>query len=303
MPADHEQWRRERQQMEALPGRSSILGPRPTSLLVGFEWLTALALRLAGLWNRGRENARRVRLLDLDLPCPGLPTAFDGFSILHLSDLHVGNVAGLEAELAACLKGVRVDLAVLTGDYQTRGQPSATQTLEILSPVLQAYRATEGTIAVLGNHDSWQMAEEFRHHGVSTLVNDRLTLHRHGAEITVLGLDDVNRFFTPAAIEAFDTRVTGFTIVLAHTPDLATRAAHAGAALYLCGHTHGGQICLPGGKAVFTALDTHQHLAAGLWRLENMWGYTSRGVGTGLPPVRFNCPGEATLFRLRSSDT
>jgi hypothetical protein len=81
---------------------------------------------------------------------------------------------------------------------------------------------------------------------------------------------------------------------------MAGEAAAAGYSLYLCGHCHGGQMCLPGGRPLLTHLSRHRDLYAGLWRQGEMWGYTSMGAGLANPPVRFNCPGEVTEFRLRA---
>ena len=78
-------------------------------------------------------------------------------------------------------------------------------------------------------------------------------------------------------------------------------AAAAGCALYLCGHTHGGQICLPGGRPILTHLTRCRHLASGRWQCGAMTGYTNRGIGVSGPPLRFNCSGEAAVITLRRS--
>jgi predicted MPP superfamily phosphohydrolase len=82
---------------------------------------------------------------------------------------------------------------------------------------------------------------------------------------------------------------------------MADYAARAGYALYLCGHTHGGQVCLPGGKPVVTHLARCRRAARGLWQWGGMTGYTTTGLGVSGPPLRFNCPGEAALITLRRS--
>ena len=88
--------------------------------------------------------------------------------------------------------------------------------------------------------------------------------------------------------------------MLVHTPDLAEDAARLGCALYLCGHTHGGQICLPGGWPIVQHLHKETRLGRGLWRRRQMIGYTSLGAGVaGSLPIRLFAPAEITLFRLR----
>ena len=100
-------------------------------------------------------------------------------------------------------------------------------------------------------------------------------------------------------MSAHDPKIFG--VVLAHSPELVREAAATGHALYLCGHCHAGQVCLPGGRPLITHLSRHRKLYAGLWRHGDMWGYTSAGAGLSDPPVRFNCRGEVTEFRLRAA--
>ena len=90
-----------------------------------------------------------------------------------------------------------------------------------------------------------------------------------------------------------------FSILLSHTPEIYDRAAGAGFDLMLSGHTHGGQLCLPGGIPIRLEAKLPRSMAAGLWRHGEMVGYTTRGVGTSLLPVRLNCPPEITLHALR----
>jgi hypothetical protein len=89
------------------------------------------------------------------------------------------------------------------------------------------------------------------------------------------------------------------SILLSHTPEAYRRAAHAEYNLMLCGHTHGGQICLPGGLPVLTDTASPRRFARGAWCYHGMIGYTSAGAGTSIVDVRLNCPPEVTLHRLR----
>ncbi len=86
-----------------------------------------------------------------------------------------------------------------------------------------------------------------------------------------------------------------------HSAEVADDADEAGYALYLCGHTHGGQISLPGGRPLVTHLKRCRHAASGLWRQGRMTGYTSRGVGVSDLPLRFNTRGEVVVITLRRS--
>ncbi len=124
-------------------------------------------------------------------------------------------------------------------------------------------------------------------------------LERGRERITVTGLDDVHHFYTEGARQALLGGGRGFKIALVHSAEVADVAAEAGYSLYLCGHTHGGQVCLPGGRPLVTHLTQHRFAAAGLWQFGRMTGYTSRGAGVAVPPVRFNCRGEVVLITLR----
>ena len=125
-----------------------------------------------------------------------------------------------------------------------------------------------------------------------------MSLTRVEDALHLTGLDDVHRFYTASASAALEAAPEGFCIALVHSPEIVDRAAvrHR---LYLTGHTHGGQICLPGGRPLATGLRRHHDLASGLWRHGEMMGYTSRGVGTCILPIRTHCPGEIAVVTLR----
>lgn len=137
--------------------------------------------------------------------------------------------------------------------------------------------------------------------GFETLTNRSVTLTRNGETMRVMGLDDVHSFYTPEAYAALEAETDGFRIALIHSAEMGDHAAASGYSLYLCGHTHGSQICLPGSRHVFTQLVRCRHAVSGLWREGNMVGYTSSGLGVSRPAVRFNSRGEAALIALRCS--
>jgi uncharacterized protein len=162
----------------------------------------------------------------------------------------------------------------------------------------------------LGNHDSHEMVEPLEDAvGVRVLTNEQVEIARDGESIALIGFDDPYRFysassrrFAAALRSQFEAsgRADPFRIMLVHTPDLAEEAARLGCALYLCGHTHGGQICLPGGRPIVQHLHKEKGLGRGLWRRRQMIGYTSLGAGVaGSLPIRLFAPPEITLFRLR----
>ena len=135
--------------------------------------------------------------------------------------------------------------------------------------------------------------------GVRLLLNEVETIERSGARIHLAGVDDAH-YYRVDNIEraASGIPADGFSILLSHTPEIYRQAAHAGFDLMLSGHTHGGQICLPGGFPIKLNARLPRRMGKGTWTYESMHGYTSTGVGTSIVTARFNCPPEITLHRL-----
>lgn len=269
------------------------------SVPISIARLAEPVLRAVGLHARALDNVLALALTEVDLPVAGLPPAFEGYSILHLSDLHVDKVPGLIERAAETMRGACVDLVVLTGDIQSFGAPAAPRAAAVVAELLGAVSARDGAVGVLGNHDSHSLVPALEARGVRMLVNEHFSLERAGTALQLSGLDDVHHFYTEEAdrtLRGRDRKACSVAVV--HSPEFADVAAEAGYALYLSGHTHGGQVCLPGGRPVFTALDYHQRLASGVWRWGEMSGFTSRGVGV-THRARFNCPPELAVLRLR----
>ena len=197
------------------------------------------------------------------------------------------------------IESVDCDLCVLTGDYRRRVSGPYRQILPAMEDLVARVSARHGIFAVLGNHDCADMAGAFEDLGIQVLVNESRTIGQGESEIVLTGTDDVHYYYTDAATAALRDSPDGFKIALVHSPELADVAADSGYALYLAGHTHGGQVCLPGGTRIITHMTRLRQYAAGLWRRGAMTGYTSTGLGTSALPVRFNSRGEVTLFTLR----
>ncbi len=270
------------------------------------EWYaTNLAVKLLkwglltlGLYGRGRRNAERLVLREIDLHFTRLPEAFHGFTILHLSDPHLDGMPGLEHRVLEVLNGREVDLCVLTGDYRERFHGPADSAIAAMSTLVGGIRARQGFAGVLGNHDGCRMLEPLEALGIRMLVNESILLEKGGETLQFLGTDDVHYYFTEAALDALQDAGNHFTIGLIHSPELFEEASRAGVDLYLCGHSHAGQVCLPGGHPLATQLKRGRKYFKGLWRYGSMRGFTHAGVGTSCLPVRFNTRGEVVLLRL-----
>jgi len=261
----------------------------------GFAW----AARLTGIHARGRRNALSPVLVEREFTFSDLPVAFDGYRILQISDPHLDclpELAGIARRLVA---GLNVDLVAITGDIHGSPRAPVARSLMPLADLLTGPRAADAVVAVLGNHDPAGMADALEHVGIDALINESRVIERAGERLVVTGLDDVHRFYTPAAKQALRDAPPGFRIALVHSAEIADHAAAAGFDLYLCGHTHGGQICLPNGRWLVARLRRCRFGARGEWRVGAMIGYTSNGLGVGGVPLRFNCRGEIAVITLR----
>jgi predicted MPP superfamily phosphohydrolase len=259
------------------------------------------ALWLAGLHARGRRNALAIGVRRHEVALADLPKEFDGFTLLQLSDLHVDMNAEFMDVLIERVRPLEYDLCVLTGDYRARTFGSIHSTLDGLRR-LKAHLNGE-TYAVLGNHDSIRMVPPMEAMGYRLLLNESTKIERGGAALYLAGIDDAHYFGTDNLHRAaHDIPPEAFSILLSHTPEAYRQAAHADFSMMLSGHTHGGQICLPGGVPVITDSGSPRRFSRGPWRYHRMVGFTSVGAGSSIVDVRLNCPPEIVLHRLRRSE-
>ncbi len=255
-------------------------------------------LMATGLYWRGLSNAAKVELRENLIVSPRLPKAFDGFTILQLSDLHVEMSEGAMDRVVALLEGARYDLCVLTGDYRAKtwGPHEAA-----ISGVARVRDALRGEVyGVLGNHDTILMVPALEAMGITMLLNESKIIERAGERIHLAGIDDAHYYRMDNLDKAAaDIPPGAFSILVSHTPEIYRQAAHADFDVLLSGHTHGGQICLPGRIPITLDSVLPRSMGSGAWRYHDMSGYTSVGAGSSIVPVRFNCPPEITLHRLR----
>lgn len=257
-----------------------------------------IALKLSGLYGRARKNADRVSIRNNTLVSPNLPAGFDGFTILHLSDLHADISMGAMRHLLSLIGDLKYDICVLTGDYRGKTYGPFDKSLDYVA-ALRA-RLTPPVYGILGNHDSIRMAPALEAMGIRMLFNECEPIARGDQAIYLAGVDDAH-FYRADDIGKAAASIPGeaFSILLAHTPESYQQAARAGFDFMLSGHTHGGQLCLPGGFAIKLEARLPRSMGAGAWRHGDLAGYTSVGAGTSLLPVRLNCPPEITLHTLR----
>ena len=258
----------------------------------------AFMLKVTGYYHKGYGNAKTIRVNELTLKFPNLPPAFNGFRILHLSDLHIDSIPGFASILIHKIKDLKFDSCILTGDCRRDISGSFSHILKPLQVLSKYIQAPNGTFAVLGNHDTYLMAQYEQQSGMELLVNESVEIIKDGQKILITGADDPFNFFTESALLCLETKGYDFKIAMVHTSELAKVASDKKYDLYLCGHTHGGQICLRPGASLISHQFEGKQFNQGKWNIGKMIGYTSAGVGVSGMPVRFNCPPEVTLITL-----
>jgi predicted MPP superfamily phosphohydrolase len=255
-------------------------------------------LKLTGLYWRGHKNTERIQVRHNEIKLPDLPTLFDGFTILHISDMHVDMNPGPMRRLIELLDEVKYDICVLTGDFRGRTFGPFDTSLEGLEEVRSHLQ--ELVYGVLGNHDTIRMVPGIEEMGIRMLLNECETIERGGQRIHLAGIDDAHYYradnIEKAASEIPDDEIS---ILLSHTPEIYRQAAHAGFNVLLSGHTHGGQCCLPGAIPITLDSALPRRMGSGPWKYHAMAGYTSVGAGSSIVAVRFNCPPEITLHHLQ----
>ncbi len=253
---------------------------------------------LAGLHARGRRNVLNIQRRHNDVALARLPPAFDGYTLLHLSDLHLDMSEAHVACLIESVRGLAHDVCVLTGDFRFRTFGPYRPALDALARLRP--HLGERVFAVLGNHDTIRMVPGLEALGMRVLLNESVRIERASDALYLVGIDDAHYFRTHNFQQATaQVAADACAILLSHTPEPYRHAAHADFSLMLAGHTHGGQICLPGGVPILTDCQAPRAFARGAWRYHDMAGYTSVGCGASIVDVRLNCLPEVTLHRLR----
>lgn len=240
-----------------------------------------------------------------------LPAAFDGFTIAQLSDFHYGehSVAPIRTAIEI-VNSLHPDVVVLTGDFVTvpmfhqrfHTGKSAALAAEPCASLLAQLTPRLGMASVLGNHDldsdAPRITATLQSHHIPVLRNRSIPLEQGGSRIWLCGLDsvmdhkqDINQVLRGVPSEEP-------VVLLVHEPDFADQAASSPVDLQLSGHSHGGQIWLPGVGAPWLPRFARKY-PRGLHRIGLLTLYTNMGLGTIRLPIRLNCPPEVTLFTLR----
>jgi len=263
-------------------------------------------LALGGVGYSILVEPQSFRIETVHLKLPRLPHAFSGLRMAQISDIHMGSWMNLDRfhQVADLILAQKPDLLLITGDFLFGHNFTETSRgdLNDLITVLSPLAAALPSFAVLGNHDYWTNSEAVREMlracQITELTNTVFTLTRGSEKLHLCGVDDVWEGDVRLDDVVAQLSDNSAAILLAHEPDFADTSAATGRFdLQVSGHSHGGQVVIPYyGPPILPYLG--QKYPSGLYKVGDMFQYTNRGAGTGMLPVRFNCPPEITLFTL-----
>ena len=242
-----------------------------------------------------------LKINEYDIPIPGLPPEFEGYKILHFTDLHYGflNPRLIVKSIVNMANSAGADVIACTGDYVKKRNTK--EELRVIWPELMRLKARDGVYITLGNHDHWadhtEVLKLLEESGRS-LRHKAVKIERNGKRIWFAGTGDlwedkVGLDEALAGIPGDDCR-----IVLAHNPDTADINFSGRVDLMLSGHTHGGQVVLPLVGAPILPVKNKEY-SQGLVKGKNCNVFISRGIGASSIPVRFNCAPELALLKLK----
>ena len=258
--------------------------------------LLGLLATVLGFWN-ARRTAAVVRV---DVPIAGLPAALHGFTVAQISDVHIGPTLRHRHmhAIVARVNSLGADMVAITGDLV---DGRVHELSDHVAPLAQL-QSRHGTYFVTGNHEYYSGADSWLAHlgklGIKALRNEHVVIGGSDSGFVLAGIDDPTSPLSDLKQALAGRDASRACVLLAHQPKAIELADELGVDLQLSGHTHGGQICLPGGVPITLDSNLPRRFGAGAWCYGEMAGYTSVGAGSSVVAVRLNCPPEITLHRL-----
>ena len=285
---------------------------RVPAILSRRKFLTGFVASTAALALYSNETARHeIEITNPTFYIRNLPPAFEGFRIVQFSDIHLEQYTEefFVQEVIERVNALNADLLLVTGDFVSRGPMALEMSYAAASRCAELLRGLTcpERYGILGNHDTTVGGRIIRDHmennGLPILVNQFVKIDRQGQHIFLSGLDDFS-YGHPNLSLGVPEKPDAPVILMVHEPDFAVhiRTHRRGPLvdLVLSGHTHGGQIRIPGLRPLalppFGRIFPH-----GQYQLGPLQLYVNRGIGTVGVPFRFNCPPEITVATLRKA--
>jgi predicted MPP superfamily phosphohydrolase len=265
---------------------------------------------LAYLWGLGVEP-QRLTITNLTVTSPHLPASAKPIRLLHLSDFHVERLTKRETRILDYVQSAQPDLIVITGDYLNASNRCDPEAIDQVRELLANLSAPGGVYAVLGTPcvDLPYIAPlHFQENHIHLLRRGLIDIDLgDDRRLTLLGLDcthdleyDSQLFSNLAELAPVDTT----SVFLYHSPELMPQVSQRNIDLYLCGHTHGGQLRVPGYGALFTSSVTGKRYEMGRYDEQETTLYVSRGIGLegfSMPRLRLFCPPEITMVTIQGA--
>ena len=251
-------------------------------------------------------NPKNIDLVEVDIALDKLGRNFQNYRILNISDIHLGQWINPEYldDLIDYVNTLNYDLIVLTGDYFSYNIESYDDALE---KSLKKLKAEDGKFGILGNHDHWMDADKvrriFKTADIYDLSNDNVVLRKGDDKINLAGVDSCT-----VCADNLDKVLAKLeddcpTILLAHEPDFALESSQTGKIdLQISGHSHGGQFIIPKFETTPFRGPNSTRYPVGLYKVNDMIQYTSKGLGTNSFRIRINCKPEITIITLKSNN-
>ena len=271
--------------------------------------LEAILLAIGGGIYMREYEPSWVEVNKVTLRLPRLSRSFSGLRMIQISDLHFGGWMTSEhlIDIVQMIVDQSPDFVTITGDFIMgyNRVPNILEKIDEMASILKPISEQALTFGILGNHDYWvnrdALLNTLQSAGIRNLNNAVYSLERNGEMLHFAGVDDILHHQDRMDQILMQLPDIGCAILLAHEPDYADVSAATGRFdLQLSGHSHGGQVVLPIIGPPFLP-NLAQKYPSGLYRVGEMYQYTNRGVGMGLPYVRFNCRPEITVFTLEST--
>lgn len=279
--------------------RKPRISERINSLVTAEKPLRELAGNVSKIAKNAIDEANSLSLERVEITLERLPKKLDGLKIIHLSDIHHSPFTNLDHIERAIKVANRLkpDMFILTGDYVSHEKKYIAPVAKVLGELKSEF----GTYACLGNHDHWTapdvVARRLRDAGITVLINEGFRFEARDASFWMCGVDDHMVGKTDLAGALKGSFPDEMKLMLAHNPIIFRPAAKRGVDLTLSGHTHGGQIKV---RDPEKRLLPRRKLTSGLHRRGHSQIYITRGIGTVVLPIRYQCPPEISLLELRS---
>ncbi len=286
--------------MKLVRQRRTRISERINTLALADKPLRTFAGNVSKIAKYAIDEANSLSLERVEITLPRLPKKLDGLKIIHLSDTHHSpftNLAHIERAVKIANR-LKPDMFILTGDYVSHENKYIAPVAKTLGSLKSKY----GTYACLGNHDHWTdpalVVKKFQDAGIRMLVNEGFRFEARGASFWLGGVDDHMVGKTDLAATLKGSFPDEMKLLLAHNPIIFRQATRFGVDLTLSGHTHGGQIKV---RDPEKRLLPKRKLTSGLHRRKDSQIYITRGIGTVVLPIRYQCPPEISFLELRST--